>query len=101
MLAVSSDVGANFDMSVDWPNALTPRPAAACSGAGESVCWGMMSQPWSISALAASPSLGGSYQELISTNFIRAVGLTDRIPSMKALMPCTTSGTGTDPTYPA
>ena len=89
---------ANFDMSVDWPNALTPRLAAACNGAGESVCWVMMSQPWSISALAASPSFGGSYQELISTNFIRAFGLTDCMPSMKALMPCTTSGTGTEPT---
>ena len=36
--------------------------------------------------------------ELIRTNFIRAFGLIDCMPSIKALMPCTTSGTGTDPT---
>ena len=101
MLAVSSVVGANLTMSVDCPNALIPRAAAACSGAGESVCWVRMSQPWSMSALAASPSFGGSYHELIRTNFSRAFGLTDCIPSMNAFSPCTTSGTGTEPTYPA
>ena len=85
-------------MSVDCPKPSTPRPAAACNGAGESVCCVMMSHPWSISALAASPSFGGSYQELTMMNFSRAFGLTDCIPSMNALRPCTTSGTGSEPT---
>ena len=98
MEAVNWSSGANFAMSVDCPNAFTPRLAAACSGAGESVCWVMMSQPWSISALAASPSFGGSYQEFTMMNFSRAFGLTDCMPSMKAFMPCTTSGTGKEPT---
>ena len=74
------------------------RCSAICSGAGESVCCVMMSAPWSISTLAASASLPGSYQLLIQTILILASGRTDCMPSMKALMPLTTSGIGKDAT---
>ena len=91
-------MGANLAMSLASPKAGMPRLSATCSGAGESVCWVMTSQPWSISALAASPSLPGSYQELIMMNFSLAFGLTLRMPSRNAFMPWTTSGIGIEPT---
>ena len=84
-------------MSEAWPKPCTPRSWATCSGAGLSVCWQMMSAPWSISALAASPSLPGSYQLLTQTTFTCASGLILRIASVKALMPITTSGIGNEP----
>ena len=65
-------------------------------GAVESVCWVMMSAPCPISTLAASASLPGSNQELTHTVLTLKLGLTDWAPSMKALMPRTTSGMGKD-----
>ena len=56
----------------------------------------MMSTPWSISALAASASLPASNQVFTHTTFSLKSGLTLCAPSMKALMPCTTSGIGND-----
>jgi hypothetical protein len=96
--AVSWSFGANLIMSVAWPKAFTPRFAAACIAAGESVCWVMMSAPWSIIALAASPSLPGSYQVLMRMNFERIFGLTLRAPRRNAFTPMITSGIGTAPT---
>ena len=83
-------------MSDAWPKALMPRSSATCIGAVESVCWVMMSTPWSISALAASASLPGSNQVLTHTTFSLKSGLTDCAPSTKELMPITTSGIGKD-----
>ena len=57
----------------------------------------MMSAPWSISAFAASASLPGSNQEFTHTTLTVMSGLIDWAPSMKALMPDTTSGTGKEP----
>ena len=54
----------------------------------------MMSAPWSSSALAASPSLPGSYQVLTHTTLTSAFGLTERSAKVNALMPRTTSGMG-------
>jgi len=90
--------GAKAIMSEAWPKPWTPRSAAICSGAGLSVCWEMMSAPWSIIALAASASLPGSNQELTQTTFSLKSGSTDWAPSMKELMPRTTSGIGNDAT---
>ena len=53
-----------------------------------------MSAPWSNSAFAASASLPGSNQEFTQTIFTLKSGLTDCAPSMKELMPMTTSGIG-------
>ena len=83
-------------MSEAWPTAQTPRFCAICTGAGESVCCRMTSAPWSISALAASLSLPGSYQVLTQTTLTSAFGLTSRSASVKALMPRTTSGIGNE-----
>ncbi len=80
-----------------WPKPCTPRSCATCRGAGLSVCWQMMSAPWSISALAASPSLPGSYQLLTQTTLTWVSGLTFCISIVKALMPITTSGIGKEP----
>ena len=66
--------GAKLFMSQAWPKATAPRCSAACSGPGESVCWVITSAPWSISALAASASLAGSYQELTQTTCVVKAG---------------------------
>jgi hypothetical protein len=44
--------------------------------------------------MAASRSRGGSNQALSHTTLTSAFGLTERMPSVKALMPCSTSGIG-------
>ncbi|MNC97661.1 hypothetical protein D3C83_153860 [compost metagenome] len=56
-----------------------------------------MSTPCDSSTLAASPSLAGSNQVFTQTVLILKLGLTDCAPSMKALMPITTSGIGKEP----
>ena len=89
-------MGANLAMSEAWPKPCTPRSSATWSGAGLSVCWAMMSAPWSISALAASASLPGSYQELTQTTLILMSGRCFWAASVKALMPITTSGIGNE-----
>ena len=77
-----------------WPKAISPRCSAACSAAGLSVCWVMMSAPWSNSASAASASLAGSYQVETQTTLVSNSGFTLRAARVKALMPITTSGIG-------
>jgi hypothetical protein len=52
------------------------------------------SAPWLISVSAASRSRGGSNQAFSHTTLTSAFGLAARMPRVKALMPCTTSGTG-------
>ena len=69
---------------------------AAWRAAAESVCWVMMSTPWSMAALAASASLPASNQVLTQMTFSLNSGLTVRAPCRKALMPATTSGMGKD-----
>ena len=91
-------MGAKDDMSQAWPKAQRPRCSAACSAAGLSVCWAMTSAPWSKSALAASASLAGSYQDETQTTLVLNAGLTRCAASVKALMPETTSGIGKEAT---
>ena len=93
-MAVSCDFGPAWIWSKAWPKAWMPRSSATCIGPVESVCWVMMSTPWSISALAASASLPASNQVLTQTTLSLKSGLTDCAPSRKELMPCTTSGIG-------
>ena len=95
-IAVSCASGAKRRMSEDWPNAIRPRSWATWSAAGLSVCWAMMSDPWSMSALAASASLPGSYQELTQMTLTVASGASFCIASVKELIPITTSGIGNE-----
>ena len=95
-MAVSWALGANLRMSDAWPKACTPRSSATCTAAGLSVSWTMMSTPWSISALAASASLPGSYQLFSQTTRIWKSGLTARAARKTALIPTTTSGIGNE-----
>ena len=86
--------GQDSEMIKFGPKASLPRSLAICIAAGESVCCMMTSAPWSISALAASASLPGSNQEFTQTILALKFGLIDCAPSMKELMPITTSGIG-------
>ena len=71
-----------------------PRSCAAAITAVDAVWNDSTSAPWSISAMAASRSLPGSNQVPSQTTFTVAFGSTERMPSVKALMPCRTSGMG-------
>ncbi|MCY1370504.1 hypothetical protein D9M69_575960 [compost metagenome] len=52
------------------------------------------SAPWFMSVMAASRSRGGLNHSPRNTTRTVAAGFTERMPSAKALMPCTTSGIG-------
>ena len=95
-MAVSCALGAKRIWSEDCPKASFPGLSASCSGAAESVCWAMMSAPCASRALAASASLPGSNQVFTQTILSLMFGFTDWAPSMKALMPLTTSGIGNE-----
>src|SRR3990172_11034037 len=60
---------------------------AAWRGLGVSWCCPITSAPASSSALAAAFSFGGSYQVLVQTTLIFALGLTDWTPRANALPP--------------
>ena len=60
----------------------------------EPLWWVSMSAPSLMRLWAASRSLAGSNQVLSQTTLTCAFGLAARMPSAKALMPCTTSGMG-------
>ena len=91
--------------SAVFTNVRTPRArkfaCAACGTAGEPLWLASTSAPWLTSAWAASRSRAGSNQVLSQTTRTCAAGLIARMPSVNALMPCTTSGTGKPATYPA
>ena len=76
---------------------MTPRWAATCMAAGESVCCMITSAPWSISALAASASLPGSNQVFTQMILTLMFGLMVWAPNFVALMPEITSGIGNEP----
>ena len=95
-MEVSCAFGAKRIWSEAWPKPSLPAFSASCSGAAESVCCDRMSAPWASSALAASASLPGSNQVFTQTILSLMFGFTDCAPSMKALMPLTTSGIGNE-----
>jgi hypothetical protein len=64
----------------------------------ESVWWVTISAPCEMSVLAASRSRPGSNQAFTHTTLTSALGLTLRMPRVKALIPCSTSGIGKAPT---
>jgi hypothetical protein len=74
--------------------AILPRSCAAAITAVEPVWKASTSAFWLNSAMAASRSFGGSNQALSHTTFTWAFGSTERMPSVNALMPCSTSGIG-------
>ena len=85
-------------MSLGYETTRTPRErkfaCAACATAVDALWWVSTSAPWSIRDCAASRSLAGSNQVLSQTTRTVAFGFAARMPSAKALIPCTTSGTG-------
>src|SRR2546427_1990810 len=80
---------------------MRPRSWAACITAVDAPWKDTTPTPPLNSAMAASRSRGGSNQVSSQTTLTVALGLTERMPSVKALMPCSTSGIGKPTTKPA
>ncbi|CKR73740.1 Uncharacterised protein [Mycobacterium tuberculosis] len=94
MTATICASGAILRMSEWYAMASLPRSCAADITAVEPVWKATTSAFWLNSAIAASRSFGGSNHSLSHTTCTLAPGFTERMPSVKALMPCSTSGIG-------
>ena len=75
-------------------SALVWRSSAAAITAVEPVWNASTSAPWFISVMAASRSRGGLNHSFSQITLTVALGFTLRRPTVKALMPCSTSGIG-------
>ncbi len=81
---------------------MAPRLAAVCTTTlGLSTCMVTTSTPWSIMLLVASASFTGSDQSPVKMTCVVIFGFTERAPSVKALMFCSTCGIGLAATKPS
>ena len=83
-----------YKMAPNVATASLPFSCAAAITAVDAVWKATTSASWLNKVFAASRSLAGSNQVLSQISFTTAFGATERRPSVKALMPCRTSGIG-------